>query len=269
MKKKSGSKDMSEAFGNDPLEKRTISVDTDEVHTYTLRIWGTLEDPEDYIEEAEVISRATEDDEIIIDLNTCGGNPEVADVLVRELLTTKAHTICKVNSVASAGTDIALACKEWRISDRAEFMLHNLSVSELDGKINDLEAYTSFQSRKGRELAYRIYKGFLTDEEIAQLLVGKEFWFDATQTKERYEHWKKLQETPPKEEVVPFDKKDPSTWEPGAKFKVGTRIYTFVDTVYEDVNKDEDKVLVVGKNKTKYHVFEEKEVVYQEDAPNA
>lgn len=159
-------------------------------NTYTAFLAAPIEEPEMYNQLCHLLNVATEDMTIVLDINTPGGQIDSATKILHSLAKTKAHTKAVITgTVASAGTIIALSCKEMEIAKYTQFMIHNYSTGT-QGKGHEVMAYIQFNDKNLKATFQEIYKGFLTDEEMDSVIKGEDMWLNDMEVLER---WNKMQ----------------------------------------------------------------------------
>lgn len=131
------------------------------------------------------LDTASEAETFYIYINTPGGLLDAAIMLVASLNETKAKTVAILSGmVASAGTIVALACKEVVARPHLSFMIHNYSGG-LHGKGHELKAHQSFNDKELPRAFGQFYKGFLTEDEISKVIDGQDIWLNADEVTER------------------------------------------------------------------------------------
>ena len=146
---------------------------------------GTIEEPEKYAEWLHLIRNASENDEIIIHINSQGGNAATAIQLMRVLKETPATVTASVEGVCmSAATFIFLSATAFDISEFSDFMFHNYS-SITSGKGGEMFDAISHEKKWADNLMKTIYKDFLTENEIQQILDNRDIWMEGDEVMER------------------------------------------------------------------------------------
>lgn len=159
---------------------------------YHAYITDQIGSPWHYNELCYLLDKATHEDTFILHLNTPGGVIDSAFQIIHSLNHTSANTISSITgSVASAGTVVALSCKELEIADHSTFMIHNYSGGA-QGKGNEIKEYMKFAGPKLKADFKYLYSGFLSDEEIEDVSEDKDFWFDADETRRRWDICKSM-----------------------------------------------------------------------------
>ena len=175
--------------------------------TIDLYLSGEIKEPENYLEWLNTINNASENDIIFVHINSPGGYLNTTIQLRESLLSCPAHTIASIEGECCSGaTMIFLACKETRISKNARFMIHSYSGGTF-GKAHEIYSSIDFDKKWFKKFCEDIYAGFLTDDEINEVLNGKDFWFDADETYARLITFKKRFEKEEKEEKAKPEKK--------------------------------------------------------------
>lgn len=152
---------------------------------YIIRIARDITEIDDFSDELQVLTYATEDDTIRLEVTTGGGSIDTAHTLIRALRATKAHTKAYIGpTCASAGTVIALACDEWEIDDMSSFMIHAGSYGAV-GKQQEVRAKVEHNDKVLDRFIRNSYTGFLTEDEIERVLDGKDYYFEGDELAER------------------------------------------------------------------------------------
>lgn len=148
-------------------------------------LYDGVTDPVDYLPLVKALGDAAPTDQFVIHINCWGGDVFSAIEIITAIAQSEAPVIASIEGAcASAATMIALACEGWSMSDFGCFMVHAPTMGRF-GKFNELNASHDFDLVWTRNLFNKIYKNFLTEEEIEQTLAGKDFWFGAEETIQR------------------------------------------------------------------------------------
>ena len=147
-------------------------------HTTTVYLTDVIEAPPLYNELCYKLDNASPAEEFFIYINTPGGILDAAIMLVSSIKNTAANTTARLSgTVASAGTIIALACKNVEVADHTAFMIHNYSGG-LFGKGHELKAHQEFVDANLNKSFSSFYEGFLTPAEIKRVIDGKDYWMN-------------------------------------------------------------------------------------------
>jgi len=142
--------------------------------------------PDEYNKLVYLLNGASEAENFYIHLNTPGGILDSANMLVNALRSTKANTTAILSgTVASAGTILALACTHLEIAPYTQFMIHNYSGS-VGGKGKEAKDQMEFINSETNKSFRDYYKGFLTEEEIEDVIDDHDRWFDYEEVKRRW-----------------------------------------------------------------------------------
>jgi ATP-dependent protease ClpP protease subunit len=156
-------------------------------YKYTINLDTEIGEASLFEEELLTIRKAQAGDQVHILISTPGGSAETMKCFLSAMEQTEAHIITEITGdVASAGTFIFLAGHEYRVSDNAEGMFHFISFGSL-GKGTDVKRHVDFTHRSAERLVKKYYKHFFTDDELQELIDGKEYWLDSEEIIERLE----------------------------------------------------------------------------------
>ena len=146
--------------------------------------------PFDYNELCYALETATAEDTVRLYINTPGGVIDSATMIVDAIKNTPATVIGYLSGgVYSAGTMISLNCDELVIAPHCSFMVHTFSTT-IQGKGSDIASFTKHADKGIKSLVTETYSGFLTKSEMTKVLKGEELWFDAEETRTRWENRK-------------------------------------------------------------------------------
>lgn len=148
-------------------------------------ITDAIEEPSLYNELCYKLKTASEAEVFTLHINTPGGLIDTAVMLIDAIKQSKAKVIADISgTVASAGTIITLACDEVIVADHTAFMIHNYSAGAF-GKGHELKARQTFIDNSLNASFKVFYKGFLTDDEMDEVIDGKDMWMDASEVRAR------------------------------------------------------------------------------------
>ena len=152
---------------------------------YTIRLARDISEPDDFDDELNLLSMAGGEDTVKLLVVSPGGYLTTCNLLTKALRETKARTIGYIgSSCASAATAIILACDEWEIDEQSSFMIHTASLGVI-GKAPEIETELQHRLRLIRRWVETTYKGFLSDEEIENVIAGKDYWFEGEELARR------------------------------------------------------------------------------------
>lgn len=162
-------------FNTAPGDAAPIYADPIAFH-YTVHLDQVFEEKGDYRGVLNLLSEASENDGITFILNNHGGSMDIILPLINMLELTSAHTIALcTGSQSSAATIFAMYCDEIVALDFAEFMIHEAQggyIGTLSNVVRDVKS----TDRRNKRLIEEAYGGFLTPEEISDVLRGVEVY---------------------------------------------------------------------------------------------
>ncbi|AUR84823.1 ClpP/crotonase-like domain protein [Vibrio phage 1.063.O._10N.261.45.C7] len=136
-------------------------------------------------EEMYVLRQAGESDVCNIHINTCGGAVSTISAFQNIKKSSEAHFHGILEGIGySAGSAFFLMCDTHEVGDFAEMMIHT-SQGGFGGSSQGQEASGAQMARSARKLVTVVYKDFLTDDEMEDVLKGMEIWLDSDQIRER------------------------------------------------------------------------------------
>jgi ATP-dependent protease ClpP protease subunit len=148
-------------------------------------ISGDIKEAKEYTAWNQLMRNATENDAVVIHINSNGGDIFSAIQLMRTMAETPATVIASVEGMCmSAATLIFLCADVCEVSEHSHFMFHTYSSGNW-GKGNEQIASALANDKWARHLFNSVYKGFLEIKEIKEMIDGKDFWMDPTEVKER------------------------------------------------------------------------------------
>lgn len=134
-----------------------------------------------------------EDDSLTVWMDTGGGHIDGAMALIDAMQTTEGCVQVIVTGMAgSAGSIIALNAPNLVIGNRARFFLHAASYGVGHMKQGEVESTVENNKIMLRSIYEEAYSGFLTEQEIEMLFIGKDYYFDTTEVNRRVEQRQKL-----------------------------------------------------------------------------
>lgn len=150
-------------------------------------IYEEIQDVSDYVDYVTILDCASENDVINIFLNTPGGNLMAAISIIHAINRTQATVYAHADGdVASAGSLIFFATPNRVVNPYAQLMLHDASMftgGKLSESIKGIHAMTELVSR----MAHDIYFPYFNEDEIADILDGKDFYCNSQEICERVE----------------------------------------------------------------------------------
>lgn len=153
---------------------------------YDAFISGGIDEDTMFHDLINFLRSATQEDLIILNINSHGGRTDITKELLFEINTTQAHTIAQVvGYCASAATQIALACDEVFAEPDSEWLFHGVSYT-IGGSHSHIKTHTDFIDRVN-ERWLELYEPYLTKEEIQMMRDGKDVLLLGDEVMERIE----------------------------------------------------------------------------------
>lgn len=163
-----------------PQYKQSIVVNI--FHFYIIDEIG---DPRDFLDMINILKTAEEHDTIFIYLNTPGGSLQTTIQILGAIQQCQGTVVtCLEGEVCSAGTLIFLTGDRHIVNQNCTFMIHNYS-QWLGGKGNEVALRVKYSELFFRKLAFDIYGGFLSEDEINCMMEGKDYWMTSEMVVER------------------------------------------------------------------------------------
>jgi ATP-dependent protease ClpP protease subunit len=145
-----------------------------------------IREPYYYSELYHLLLTADKETSFNIHINTPGGIIDSAFMLSNAIKQSKAYTTCFLSgTVASAGTLIALSCEHLEALPHLSFMIHNYSGG-MEGKGHEMKARQKFTDEHLNEAFSEFYSGFLTEQEMNNVIDGLDIWMGSKEVTERW-----------------------------------------------------------------------------------
>jgi len=169
-------------FGN---SKNSFSQVIAQKHVFYIN--GEIGPLNDYVQMCHTIRTSSENDVIILYINSEGGDINTALSIVDAIEETDATCCASVSGMCySAATLLFLACSRWEIGEHASFLFHQYR-SAVMGKGGEMKDQIDFQHKWSENLIRSSYKDFLSESEIKQILAGKDLWMLRDEVGVRFE----------------------------------------------------------------------------------
>ena len=154
-------------------------------HIHEFYLSGVIDSPEKYSAVFAEIRQAPSQDTVYIHINSPGGNAFTAIQFLRVLFETQATTVASIEGMcSSAATMIFLACQHHEITNFSIFMIHNFSAVSM-GKGHEIYQNAVHTKDWSEDLMNKMYKDFLTENEIKEVLEGKDLYLTGDQVNAR------------------------------------------------------------------------------------
>ena len=151
-------------------------------HTFYL---GPIEEPGQYSEWFEIIRTASENDEILININSPGGVYSTALQFRRAIMESAANVTCSIEGEChSAASIIFLSADGFSVSEGSNMLIHDYS-GIVGGKGSEMIRQIQHEKVSIDGFLATAYEHFLTEAEIANVLSGQDMWLDGELIMER------------------------------------------------------------------------------------
>lgn len=160
------------------IEEHTVK----DLHVYLSDIIG---DPSLFVDVVHQIRKLGPNDTLHLHINSPGGNLDSTLQIIDAMSQSEAYKVGYLESEAcSAATMLFLVCDNWIISRFASMMIHNASYGSV-GKSHEVSSQVEFTKSHTEDIVRTLYKDFLTEDEIEDVLKGLDIWFDSETIYER------------------------------------------------------------------------------------
>ena len=182
-------RELRKVFG--PVRIKDKGVEYGGARDIVIDIDTRVDSPENYREIIRAIEDAREADTIVLKINTPGGDTDSAHAIYVALLESRAKTIARILNAYSAGSMIAMSCDEVQTTPHCSMMIHGASGFQY-GKISEMQAQAKFFEQHFHGFFDELYAGFLSADEITDMLKGQDFWLSEDDIKNRLKNWKPI-----------------------------------------------------------------------------
>lgn len=168
-----------------PNEQLSYSVSSITNNKYEFNIDEEIKEPSYYRNLIEVLNNATEQDLVVLNINSGGGMLDSAISIIDALRNTRANTLAWISGSAySAAGLVALSCQNVEVGEFATLMCHNAKYG-LGGYTTEIKDRAIFEYKMTTKILHSVYRHFLSTEEIESLLRNNTIWMDADEIIER------------------------------------------------------------------------------------
>lgn len=189
-----------------PCEQLNYSLSSIVHNKYEFNLDEEIKEPSYYRNLIEVLNNATEQDLVVLNINSGGGHLDSAISIIDALRNTRANTLAWISGSAySAAGIIALSCQNLEVGEFASLMCHN-SQYGLGGYTTDIKDRAVFEHKMISKIMHSVYKHFLSNQEIESVLANKTIWMDADEIIERFTKMQEALQKEFEEEMEAFAK---------------------------------------------------------------
>lgn len=145
-----------------------------------------IEDFKNYIAFNRAIDSLKEGDIVKLHINCYGGQVNIASQIYDNLKTSPARVVVFIEGVCmSAASFFPMIADEVYVSPSSTMMIHSYSAY-FYGKAQELMAHSKYIEKWFSTFVHKVYKDFLTEEEINSVIDGKDIYLDAEEMTSRF-----------------------------------------------------------------------------------
>ena len=200
-------------------EQLNYSVSSIVHNKFEFNLDEDIKEPSYYRNLIEVLNNATEQDLVVLNINSGGGMLDSAISIIDALRNTRANTLAWISGSAySAAGLIALSCSNLEVGEFATLMCHN-SQYGLGGYTTDIKDRAVFEHKMISKIMHSVYKYFLSVDEVEAVLSNKTIWMDADEIVERFTKMQEKLQEEFEDELEAFQKEQEDALDCGVKPK--------------------------------------------------
>ena len=186
---------------------------------YEFYIDQDILEPSYYRNLITVLNNATENDLVILNINSQGGSLDSAISIMQALRDTRAETIAHtVGSCYSAATLLALSCNNVDVGEFSNWMIHDGSYA-VASKSSDIVTRASFENKFIRNIFKSVYIPFISEQEMNDVMRGVDLWMTSEEVRERFTKMQEKLQDEFEAELEAFQKEQEDTLDCGVKPK--------------------------------------------------
>ena len=143
---------------------------------YNVYLFGAIHSPMQFIPAIEALEAAGPEDTVVINLSCPGGDLDSTDTFLQAMRESEGRVVVRASGGChSAASVILLRAEEFTLSENFNCLIHNGACGAY-GDFNKFAAAAKRSMEYMNQIMRQSYEGFLTSEEIDQLIEGKDFW---------------------------------------------------------------------------------------------
>lgn len=153
---------------------------------YIVNITDDFDDAKSFDEVVALLANSTEDDEITWNIVSRGGYINSLEMLLgwKQMCVAKQIHVLTSEAASCATAFFLSPADQYLVFDTASFMIHESSYGS-GGTASNVRRHTQHVDKKNDKFVRDTYKGFLSEDEIEDVLKGVEIYLDADQIRER------------------------------------------------------------------------------------
>lgn len=174
-------------YEDSPAKEFNVGYFPHKSGTYRIEIDENIDSISQFSTAIQVLQVAKEDDDVEIHLQCNGGNVDACGAFIHAMRKCDApiHVVA-TGGCHSAATHILLQAHSFELSENFNSLIHCGSNGSI-GNLNEYNSKTAFDRDFISNMYRNIYTGFLSEDEIENMLLGQDIWLDAKGWSERYE----------------------------------------------------------------------------------
>lgn len=153
---------------------------------YIVNITDDFDDAKSFDEVVALLANATEDDEITWNIVSRGGYITSLEMLLgwKQMCVAKQIHVLTSEAASCATAFFLSPADQYLVFDTASFMIHESSYGS-GGTASNVRRHTQHVDKKNDKFVRDTYKGFLSEDEIEDVLKGVEVYLDAEDIRNR------------------------------------------------------------------------------------
>lgn len=164
---------------------RNLFVNVKKSYCYDYHLDGAIGAKQEYRQLFQLLYNANSDDIVRFFIGGPGGDLDTTLEIINAVNCTDATVVgILTGSAASAHGILALAMPTLQVCERARLMIHNASAGNY-GKLQEITSAVGSTVKTCHDLFDEVYSGFLTEGEMKDLFIGKDFYFDSDEIMKR------------------------------------------------------------------------------------
>lgn len=206
-------------YYSDYPEEYSVSFFPNKGGTYVIEINDEIAHVSQFQTAVQVLNMAKPEDEIEIRLSCCpGGSVDAGDTMLHAMRRTEAHIkIIASGGTHSMATQLLIEADEFELSNGFNACIH-AGYNGSSGTVAEYNTKSKFDFEFRTQQFKESYEGFLTPQEIDEVLAGRDIWLTAQnwcdRAMARMEYFQNKWETIEKEAIAaakPKRAKNPQT----------------------------------------------------------
>ena len=164
---------------------RNLFVNVKKYYSFDYHMDESIGNKSDFRRLLQLIYNMTDEDSLRLFIGGPGGNIDTLLEIINAIDYCKGRVFAVLTGEASSAHSIlALAVSELQVCARGRLMIHNASI-DASGKTQEAASSLNAGIKVCHDLFKEFYTGFLTEQEMQDLLIGKDFHMAAPEILKR------------------------------------------------------------------------------------